>query len=467
MLTNDDCALFIGINDYSAYDRSVDQRPGRSSLPGSLNDARAFWRVARWMGMRPENLRVLTSPPLDPAELEGATSANVGEATESGILEGVGWLASMLRGQPQRAALMTYSGHGAYLDDKGLLLCPSDTQGENLEHAIAFSTLGELLGPAGQNLTTVLDCCHSGAAGASTGGDDDRRIPSLGKRLVPDRVTEKDLCFAGRVLAACRPQQVTEQSRFMGRWDGSFSWAVASAMEQWRSVPDGDGRRLDVTYGDLIARTAVLKKTLGFSGGPLVTGPEGVRDLAVMQRGDTPAETSRKPNAKRLRLQMDPGELVYRYYTITDYAGNPVAHVLVPNENVMIGGTTYYAGTEYWFGVTTTTPRTSITFAWQDYSATSTPPALGTLSFTMGQSATWNRTSNTPPNDSDNFVNNVANATLHWKLTYSSGRWSNYLQWYFMTGDSTVFGGDVTSPQTFTASTTAAPKWYYANVYPS
>jgi hypothetical protein len=465
MLKNDDCALFIGVNDYSAYDRSVDQPPGKSSLPGSRNDARAFWRVARWLGMRPENLRILTSPPLDPAELEGATAANVGEASESGILEGVGWLASMLRGQPQRAALMTYSGHGAYLDSKGLLLCPSDTQGADLQHAIAFSTLGELLGPAGQNLTTVLDCCHSGAAGASTSGGSDRRIPSLGRALVPDRVTEQDLCFAGRVLAACRPQQVTEQSLFMGQWDGSFSWAVASAMEQWKSVPDGDGRRLEVRYGDLIDRSAVLMKTLAFSGFPLVTGPANVRALAVMQRGEVPAEASWKPDAKPIILQLDPGQLGYRYYTIVDSLSNPVAEVLVPNVTTTIGGNMYYAGTEYWFGVRQTTPSTSLTFAWTDYTLSATPPTLGTLSFTMGRNATWS-SSGAPPNQSDDFVSNTVNSAVMWRLAYSGGRWSGSLDWYFVTPQSSIFGGSVSSPQTFTASTTASPGWYTASIPP-
>ncbi|MEZ4300482.1 MAG: caspase family protein [Polyangiaceae bacterium] len=471
MLDNADLGLFIGVNDYSAYDRSVDNRKGTSDLPGSIHDAKTFWRVARWLGMRPENLRIVTSPKIDPAELEGATADNVGEATEQGILAGVGWLATGLANRPERAALMTYSGHGAYEAAKGLLLCPSNTEGADLKHAIPFSTLSELLRPVGENLTSVLDCCHAGAVKGRPPSGSEGRLLSIGGAEVPSSVMPHDLAFAGRVLSACRPQETTQQARFMGRWAGAFTWAVASAMEQWKSVPDGAGRRLDVTYGTLASQAAALLQTLSLQGTPQVTGPRGVRDLAVLQRGTTPAETTEDPDGVGLQLQLDPGGGCYRWYTIRDNNGVTYANVLVPRTEGQIGGsgTTYMPGTEYWFNVITSrlSSSTSLQFLWTDYSSWSSGPSLGTQSFTMPRTPRTVGASQ-PPHATDTFVNNSLGASLRWDIYKSGSVWFGDLYWYTLTTtgevNNNIFQGS-TSGQVMTGSTTAS-RWEYTYVYP-
>jgi hypothetical protein len=63
----DNCAVLIGVNDYSAYDTSMNLSPGTSDLPGSQNDAAVFWRVCLKMGFSPERIRILTSPRINPA----------------------------------------------------------------------------------------------------------------------------------------------------------------------------------------------------------------------------------------------------------------------------------------------------------------------------------------------------------------------------------------------------------------
>ncbi|EYF05333.1 caspase family protein [Chondromyces apiculatus] len=91
MLKGDGFALFIGVDDYRAYDPS-----GAANLRGSVNDAVAFWRMGRQLGLAPERMRLLTSGRVDLARLDGATEANGGDANAQGILSGVRWLAARL-----------------------------------------------------------------------------------------------------------------------------------------------------------------------------------------------------------------------------------------------------------------------------------------------------------------------------------------------------------------------------------
>src|SRR5687768_6024996 len=64
MASVDNLALFIGVNDYSAFDVSTGKDKGASNLLGSRNDAIVFWHVCRLIGVPPANIRILTSPRL-------------------------------------------------------------------------------------------------------------------------------------------------------------------------------------------------------------------------------------------------------------------------------------------------------------------------------------------------------------------------------------------------------------------
>lgn len=462
---NEDVGLFIGVNDYRAYEESAGQRAGGSYLPGSVNDAKAFWRLARKRGMRLDNLRILTSPALEPAELgDRATAANVGPATRESIEQGLRWLAERLAASSAIAGLLTYSGHGAYVEDAGLVVCPSDTRltaEGKLENVLPYSRFGALLGPAGDNLTTVLDCCYSGAASGQ-----ENPVASLGRVPVPASVTAKDMAFAGRVLAACGPQEVTQQAPFLGVFHGAYTWAVASVLGHWKTVPDGDGRRSTLAHGELTDRAAQLVRSLAFTGTPQVEGPDNVRQLAVMQRGSEPADTTVSPDGWRRDVQLDPGDGTYRWYGVNDGI-LLVANVLVPRVDVTIGGTTYRAGTEYWFNVVTSMTATSIYFDWEDYT-TEPPPNLGTQSFTMPQSRTWSEA--TPSNGSTTYVNNVQGVALKWGLTYSStAGWGGTLYWYTVTEQqqNKIFGGTTSPRWGFHASTSPSASWYGTEVPPT
>ncbi len=222
MLSNDGYALLIGVDDYSSFDVSRRQAPGTTDLPGSRNDARAFWRLCRRIGIQPANIRVLTSPPIDFHELPGAGPENVAPATEAEILAGAAWLASQLQARAQPDArptgLLTYSGHGDWLAGQGPGALPRRRDGRGhpaiSSHAVPFRVLNEMLGEDGaaENLTVVLDTCHSGAIGGA--GDrplTHRRLGSLTGNAVSGHVPASEQ-LAGRVMVAARRDQVAYQA---------------------------------------------------------------------------------------------------------------------------------------------------------------------------------------------------------------------------------------------------------------
>ncbi|WP_437736063.1 caspase family protein [Sorangium sp. So ce1335] len=453
MFHNKGYALFIGVNDYRAFDRSTGKAAGTSDLEGSVNDVATFWQACIRMGMRPENLRVVTSPRADLAHLPGATEANLGEATEKGVRDALGWLADKVAGG--RAGLLTYSGHGAHTPEKGLLLCPSDVRGAGFEHAIAFTELRALLNDA-ENLTVVLDCCHGSGAAPDARG---RRPRSLVEAALPGRLRDDDLRIGARVLAACKPGEVTQQATIDGRPQGAFTWAVATVIEQWTAKEDGDGGvYLTLSYGDLVERTRRLLGALEFEGTPHIYGEPGVRRLAVLQTGSRPEKTSHTPDAGRQLGQLDGGMNNYRIYTLTAIS-NQVPTLLA---QVLVTGDyppgSYKAQTEYyWISNSLPSNADSIEITAVDGG---TLPA-GTYNLRWAQSVTW--TGNRPPkNGSTYFIyagtGGAPTFGLNWGLEYnaSTGKWNGSLGWYNTTG-SNLFGGIAASSIDYTAPNNTEP----------
>ena len=337
MFRNDTCALFIGVNDYSAFDRSMGHKPRSSDLQGSENDVRMYWRMCRERGISPENMRALVSPLPGEHDWPAIPRSSLGEANEKGILDGLRWLAGKLAAPGGPSGLLVFSGHGAYLDGKGLLLCPSDTQGADVEHAIPFSVVADILRPAGENLTTILDCCHSGGGAWA---DPLRRTKSLTRGRLPAAVKDDTRGLPGRLLAACKVDEITEQARCALNWHGAFLFVLAFVMDQWRARRDGCGVRLDLSYGELIRHAKQVLATFSFDGTPALFGPAGVEDLAVFQRGEKALATCATPDGKRPGVQIIPIKEIYQA-TISD---NPVALIKVPTE----GTDGYNSAMEYW-----------------------------------------------------------------------------------------------------------------------
>lgn len=293
-------ALLIGIEDYSTYDRSADQPAGTTDLPGAAADARVFFRQCIAMGFSPERIRVLTSPGLSPADLgPEAREENVGAATHDAIVAGLEWIVKAVDTDTPASGLITFSGHG--MDDGGVVLCPSDTT-ISLEQVIRVSAVHDRIGSrkARQNLTVLLDSCHT-----EVRANEER---SLRTRLAGAAKAFPDGVGAERVISACQRDQVSDFTMFGGEWRGAFTWAITSAMSQWRSRADGDVLRLDVSYGELVIRTRSLLSALSFKQVPQLSGGKLMDRLAFLQSGVAPREgwTSKEPDQVRAHGQLVP-----------------------------------------------------------------------------------------------------------------------------------------------------------------
>jgi hypothetical protein len=148
-------ALLVGINDYT-------HGPEQWDLRGCENDVHMTrdLLVGKY-GFPAENIRVLLS----------------GEATAANIKAGIeDWL--IAKTKPQDIVYFHFSGHGSQVTDydgdeleneeglkdgKDEMICPADMQRGNQESIITDDQLRDLLAqiPA-NNLTVVMDACHSG-----------------------------------------------------------------------------------------------------------------------------------------------------------------------------------------------------------------------------------------------------------------------------------------------------------------
>ena len=104
MRAHDNYALFIGVEDYAAFDASLGQPAGTSDLPGAVADAVAFFRVCQELGVPAENMRILSSPRLDPLALVGVPAACVGDATSASMTKSLSRVAASGRTRLPRAA---------------------------------------------------------------------------------------------------------------------------------------------------------------------------------------------------------------------------------------------------------------------------------------------------------------------------------------------------------------------------
>jgi hypothetical protein len=364
MFIIDGYAVLIGIDDYSAYDKSRALPKGTSNLAGSLNDVKVWWRQCRLMGLSPAHIRVLTSPAIEPKDLDGARSENLGPATEAEIKKTLGWLAQKLAQPSRPTGLLTYSGHGDWLEGKGSVLCPSDVafvEGKDgafdLAHAISYADVNAIMEPHSDNLTVVLDCCHTGGArdgdaGVALGATNTGRPLSLTWRPAPKATTAPAHAtqLAGRVLSASQRSQIAYQSKFDGMDRGVFSWSLTSAMEQWRAVKAGRGVCLDVSYGKLVETSKRLMDALWFPQTPALHGPPHLGDLAVLQQGLAPrkGQTTPRPDAPFRHCQLDTGSDIWRGITFTFNDPNltPFATVIMVNTTQFTG---FSEGKEYWW----------------------------------------------------------------------------------------------------------------------
>lgn len=367
-------AVLIGVNDYSAFDRSnqgVAAEPAQ--LAGSLNDVAAWWRVCLDSGFDPARIRVLVSPGA-PGEMDGAPPyQHVDAATRDKILEATEWIAQMLERNQGAIGFMSFSGHGDVEDGQWLTICPSDTERApagatpSLLNAISTKDLQAIIDrhKAGENLTVVLDCCYSAAADGTThgGAPGRRKLLSLTGRSFSIAAPGSPGAALGtgvprpaiseRVISASEIGHPAYQAKFAGRWNGAFTWALTSALSEWRATREGEVMRLDVSYGTACTTAGALLGALSFRQRPQLHPQDDPARLAVLQKlaffhpGDVghPNETSLTPDGWRMKGQMDPTEQWCRYqFALPSVSG----FVQCVSLAVRVDGVNMVPQREYW-----------------------------------------------------------------------------------------------------------------------
>lgn len=422
MIAYDNCALFVGVADYSAFDVSIGDAPGASDLSGALADALAFYRICRELEIPAENMRILTSPRLD-AKKEGIPAACLGDATRASILDGLAWLAGRLSAEGRPPGLFTYSGHGDTLEGQGLVICPSDTAGPNLKGSILYTQIQAIFAEqdAAANLTVILDTCHAGAARAGRG----RRSGSLSRRALKGRPGGAPV-LGSRMIAACEPTDLAWRGQFSGVGRGALSWAVAATLEQWSPRAVGRHVELDLSYGELVERAQGLLATLSFEQTPVLSGRPGTARAPFFHAGVGPGKqgTSDAPTAPRDAGQIIPDVKIR--LTASWYEG---AWSIVSVGEEPPKGSGYNRQTEYWaldanFG-TSHREGDQLTFA-LDAPGSSGQPAV----FTNPTDSLWTPMDSTPPVA---FFGMDATGTFPIGVVFdqgAAGGWTGDVTWY-------------------------------------
>jgi hypothetical protein len=431
MLAYDNCALFIGVEDYRLFDASLGQPAGSSDLPGARADALAFLRICAELGIPAENMRILTSPRLEPAAAGGVPAECLGDATQASILKGLEWLAERLGSSARPPGLLTYSGHGDWLEGQGLVICPSDTSGPNLKGAIPFKQIQSIFEAqrAMASLTVVLDTCHSGAARAGAG----RAAGSLTGRSLPVGLEGGIPPLGDRVIAACKPSQLAWRGRFSGVGRGALSWAVGSTLEQWSPRPEGRHVELDLSYGELLTRVQSLLSALSFEQTPELRGRPGTAKTPFFHAGPGGAKepTNADPTAVGTSMEVMPDVKV-----ILSLSWSSSSWPLVSVGSNIPTGAAYNYQTEYWAldasflsQLSSIPSGGSITFTPATYGAAGQPAVL-----TNPTTSIWTQLSTSPSGSW--FVHSNTSTNTYYAVSFSlqqgtspSAAWSGSVQW--------------------------------------
>jgi uncharacterized caspase-like protein len=234
-------ALLVGI------DRYVD--PSLTTLRGCVNDVRAARDVlVDRLGIPHGAVLVLTDEDATRDAIEAAFRSHL-------IAAGQRWVSD---GGPEAAPafLFYFSGHGSQAKDLtgtepdgyDETIVPHDARGDGSADIRDYELGSWLDQLPGDNVTVVLDCCHSGSGTRDPVTDDlVRAAPADERPLQPPRPADLgptagiSLDLSGRhvLLAACAPHQSAfEHRRSDGTRQGLFSRVLLPALERLASTSD-------------------------------------------------------------------------------------------------------------------------------------------------------------------------------------------------------------------------------------
>lgn len=347
-------ALIIGISDYSAYDASLQKQRGESDLRGGKNDALAFYRICRELGVAPKDIHVLMSPAFDASDTGHSVPGYVGLATRQEIEAQIGWLAQKLAHAPSEryapSGLLCFSGHGDFSGDD-LALCPGDVRsagaGKDLENVLGFDRIEEILRSypgAVESLTVLLDASHAGADKAWGPG---RRASLTGRgKWTPGRPPRT---LARSTILAANPGEVARTMMVGGRAHGALTWALFTVASTWRSHSDRRSHDLSLSQGDLVGRAQTLLQALSVPQTITLQGGKDAAERSFFHRREVPSTYKPlRPVEPSNQADPDVERWDFTLYTLRLTIENELltAQVLsVGNASTALG---YDAGTEYW-----------------------------------------------------------------------------------------------------------------------
>lgn len=258
-------ALLVGINSYS--------NPS-SNLRGCIND------ITMMNGMLVQNFG------FDPANIRMLVDAR---ATKANIIERLSWLVK--DAQPGDSLVFDYSGHGSLivlrdaqgdiLDAQQPILCTFEL---NWDNPLSFKEIGQILvAQEGVNITSILDCCHSGHDFRAlsnpnfpdkTAGDQNdviyrylrppvdihHRISGLKARdIAPMRLSDDtDILMTG-----CTVAQQSADAYIKGAYRGAFTYCLNEALA---------AANYEIDYVNLLGKVAQALRQNGFTQTPQLEG---------------------------------------------------------------------------------------------------------------------------------------------------------------------------------------------------
>lgn len=247
--------LLIGIDNYSD--------PGK--LQGCVNDIDTVEDILlrAGVGVHPEQIHITRLA----APLEGAVSSSslkTKPPTRENILQALGALADPNKVKSGDRVLIYYAGHGSQVKwSTGSwheALVPQDRQ------YIYDMELNPLLGKIAactEDLTVILDCCHSAGATRDvedsdnrvrflSAGDDPVKPPAALLVAATNRSVEQDTGLARSmdpkhlVIAACQADELAKETTYNGKKHGWFTYGFTASLANRDSVQRGQLRWADI-----------------------------------------------------------------------------------------------------------------------------------------------------------------------------------------------------------------------------
>ena len=257
-------AVLVGINNYSQ---------SNATLRGCINDITMMnTMLIRNFGFDATNIRMLVDA----------------KATKPNVLEKLRWLVA--DAEPGDVLVFHYSGHGSLItlkDERGQIIDRQQpiicTYELNWSDPLTFREVGKVLvAPEGVNITSILDCCHSGHdfrelqnpgltfASRQTVGETKPRFlaapvdPSVtmpsAKAVVDPRKLSEDTDI---LLTGCAVAETSADAFINGSYRGAFTYSLYQALT---------AANYKIDYLNTLARTAQNLKKSGFQQNPQIEG---------------------------------------------------------------------------------------------------------------------------------------------------------------------------------------------------